>query len=262
MPRGVTEYDEYQFQQVLEPEALDYINRVERAEQMSTESGVRLAINNFVQGCKIDGTWNAIKACVILCGAQTLTGALIPLVGTAPTNFNFVDGDYNRKTGLLGNGSTKYLDSNRNNNADPQNSKHIAAYLTSVETNSFRIVMGTDQFAGDALLGYRWDGVNQFRFSVNDSTRSVEGGILTPGLFGVSRSNSSSCSARRNGGNFAYAAASATPTNTAISIFKATQINLLSNQRISFYSIGEALDLALLDARVTQLINRISTGIG
>jgi hypothetical protein len=32
-------------------------------------------------------------------------------LGTAPTNNNFVDADYNRETGLVGNGSTKYLDS-------------------------------------------------------------------------------------------------------------------------------------------------------
>jgi hypothetical protein len=247
----------------LDPDARAYFARVEgvNGDNQRLEPAVKTAINDFVVGCKADGIWNAIKASCILAGARTLTGALVPLRGTAPTNFNFVSGDYNRKTGLVGNGSTKYLDSNRNNNADPQNSKHIAAYLTSVETSSFRIVMGTNQNAGDALLGYRWDGINQFRFSVNDSTRSVEGGILTPGLFGVSRSNSSSCSARRNGGNFAYAAASATPTNTAISIFKATQINLLSNHRLAFYSIGETIDLAQLDTRVTNLITAIAAAI-
>jgi hypothetical protein len=246
---------------VLDPDAAAYIAAVEAADTQALEPAVRAAINGFVVGCKADGIWAAIKASCILAGARTLTGALVPLRGTAPTNFNFVSGDYNRKTGLVGNGSTKYLNSNRNNNADPQNSKHIAAYLTSVGNQSFRIVMGTNQNAGDALLGYRWDGVNQFRFSVNDSPRIVEGGILTPGLFGVSRSNSSNCSARRNGGNFAYVAASATRTNTAISIFKATQISLHYDHRIAFYSIGEAIDLALLDSRVSTLITAIDAAI-
>jgi hypothetical protein len=50
----------------------------------------------------------------------------MPLVGSAPTNNGFIGigTDYVRKTGLVGNGSTKYLDSNRANNADPQNSNH------------------------------------------------------------------------------------------------------------------------------------------
>jgi len=34
-----------------------------------------------------------------------------------------------------------------------------------------------------------------------------------------------------------------------------------TNARLAFYSIGESLDLALLDARVTDLINAIGAAI-
>jgi hypothetical protein len=68
------------------------------------EIGVQSAYNDFVVGCKADGIWDAIKASCILAGARTLSGSLTPLKGAAPTNFNFVSGDYNRKTGLVGNG--------------------------------------------------------------------------------------------------------------------------------------------------------------
>jgi hypothetical protein len=81
-----------------------------------------------VKGCKADGIWDAIKASAILAGARTLDGALQPLVGSAPTNFNFISGDYNRTTGLVGDGATKYLNSNRNNNADPQSDARLAFY--------------------------------------------------------------------------------------------------------------------------------------
>jgi hypothetical protein len=85
------------------------------------ETPVKRAVDDFFRGTKADGTfWDALKAACILCGARTLAGALVPLAGDAPTNNNFVDADYNRETGLKGNGSTKYLDSNRANNADPQ----------------------------------------------------------------------------------------------------------------------------------------------
>jgi hypothetical protein len=102
-----------------DPEITAYIAAVETADGQALEPAVKTAYINFILGCKADGIWNAIKASCILAGARTLTGALVPLAGTAPTSFNFVDGDYNRKTGLVGDGSTKYLDSNRNNNADP-----------------------------------------------------------------------------------------------------------------------------------------------
>ena len=264
MPRGVTEYDEYQFQQVLEPEALDYINKVERAEKRSTESGVRLAINDFVRGCKIDGTWNAIKACVILCGAQTLTGALIPLVGAAPTNFNFVAADYNRKTGLVGDGSTKYLNSNRNNNTDPQNSKHIAAYLSSytdLDNVSFAIsssntgsTIGVSQIT---LNGNVNTIVGRANSTQNLPLPAVYGGSF---LVGVARNSNTTITLRSNNTTVTGAKNSQVPNDANIQIYGFT--TNYTSARIAFYSIGEGLDLALLDARVTALINNISTGIG
>jgi hypothetical protein len=93
-------------------DAQAYITAVETADRQALEAGVRTAINDFVVGCKADGIWDAIKASCIMAGARTLTGALVPLKGTAPTNYNFVPGDYNRKTGLVGDGSSKNLNSN------------------------------------------------------------------------------------------------------------------------------------------------------
>jgi hypothetical protein len=113
-------------------DAVAYIAAVEAADGQALETATRMAINSFVKGCKADGIWPAIKASCILAGARTLTGALIPLVGSAPTNNGFIGigTDYVRKTGLVGNGSTKYLDSNRANNADPQNSNHNACWVS------------------------------------------------------------------------------------------------------------------------------------
>ena len=77
----------------LDSDALIYINNVEAAEGQQLESGVRQAISDFVAGCKSDGIWNSLVSCCILAGARTLYGALIPLVGTAPSNVNFAAGD-------------------------------------------------------------------------------------------------------------------------------------------------------------------------
>jgi hypothetical protein len=120
----------------LDADALAYITAVEAADGQSLESSVKIALNSFVKGCKSDGIWGAIKASCIMAGARTLSGALVPLKGASPTNFNFVSGDYNRKTGLKGNGITKYLDSNRNNNADPQNSRHVSIYASTISTGT------------------------------------------------------------------------------------------------------------------------------
>jgi hypothetical protein len=135
-------------------DAVAYIAAVEAVDGQALETATRMAINSFVKGCKNDGIWTAIKASCILAGARTLAGALVPLVGTAPTNFDglFDSGDYNRKTGLIGDGSTKSLDSNRNNNADPQNSKHVSAYATTVSSVGNACYVGMPAATGSTHL--------------------------------------------------------------------------------------------------------------
>jgi hypothetical protein len=241
-------------------DALTYLTAVETADGQALESGVRLAVNVFVKGCKNDGIWPAIKASCILAGARTLTGALVPLVGTAPTNVGglFVSGDYNRKTGLVGNGSTKYLDSNRNNNADPQDSKHIAAYVASIGTGDGRPFVATGTGTGRTFVN------DSIQATVNRNTFSSATAAIAPCLVGASRDSSSTFTIRRNSQTVSITGAtSETPTNQNLLIYRRVGASATeySDARLSFYSIGESLDLALLDARVTTLVNAFDAAI-
>jgi hypothetical protein len=214
-----------------------------------------------VLGCKNDGIWNAIKASCILAGARTLNGALVPLVGTAPTNNNFVSGDYNRKTGLVGDGSTKYLNSNRNNNADPQDSNHNACYV------SVNALAGVLMASHVNASGYNYLDVNGG--AVRASSRSNIGATNptdpgTPGLYGHQRDSSASRQIITPAELFSSAQASQTPNSLGVTLFArtdGTSISAYSQFRLAFYSIGESLDLALLDARVTDLINAFAAAI-
>ena len=249
-----------------DPDASSYILSVEAADGQQLESGVREAINDFVVGCKADGIWNAIKASCIMAGARTLAGALTPLVGTAPTNFNFVDGDYNRKTGLVGNGSTKYLNSNRNNNADPQNSRHLCGYMTTAPTNINQAFggSGTSATGGRSLIWRGGQTGNDLIFaSAQNTAFPVRAFPSMPTFIGMSRSSSTLTILRSGGGQSTDNTSSKTPTSDSISIFAYTAptVGFYSNARLAFYSIGEALDLALLDARVTALINDFAAAI-
>ena len=249
----------------LDSDAQAYITAVETADGQALEQGVKTAINDFVVGCKADGIWASIKASTILAGARTLTGALTPLAGTAPTNFNFVSGDYHRKTGLLGNGSTKYLDSNRNNNADPQDDRHLSIYKSvapSSNTSSYMAAQITSPVGSSSRIS---DNSNTAIFSINSgSPASSSYNSQQLGFLGVSRANSS---------NIAYRANTTTTTAVNSSNFHigintlvfARSVNGSANQftnaRLSFYSIGESLDLALLDTRVSNLITAIGVAI-
>ena len=243
-----------------------YIDAVEAADGQALETATRYAINDFVIGCKNDGIWSAIKASCILAGARTLTGALVPLTGTAPTNFNFVSGDYNRETGLVGNGSTKYLDSNRNNNTDPQDNQHISVFVSTVTTSdasSYPIYIGADELAtsGATHIG-RFNNNGQL-YSRNRSgavSFVLYGTGSEIGLLGLSRNSSGSYIARASQANQTIVTTSISPFNGNINVYGGT-VNYISNARLAFYSIGESLDLALLDTRVTALINAFAAAI-
>ena len=242
-------------------DAGNYIQAVEAADGQALEAGTRQAINNFVIGCKQDGIWNAIKASCILSGARTLSGALVPLAGTAPTNNNFVSGDYDRKTGLVGDGSGKYLNSNRNINADPQNNYAVSVWLSSAGTpsNVIQLYMGANSLVtGTTSLGI----ASSQLFTRNKSTGFVFFGASTQtGFLGHSRSASANYVTRSGGANVTRTEASQAPASSDTDVFDEAGGAYRSNARIAFYSIGESLDLAALDARVTTLIAAYAAAI-
>jgi hypothetical protein len=238
----------------LDLDALAYIRRVEGStgDNQPLEVPVQLAINDFVKGCKADGIWTAIKASCILAGARTLNGALQPLVGTAPTNFNFVSGDYNRKTGLVGNGSTKYLDANRNNNADPQNSSHGSVYISTAQTTALGGYLGLANLTGANNIGQNIATLEGFLRNRNVSGTTIAG--THTGFMGHSRASSATFTARVSSTDSLVSISSQTPANAPTLVYTRNLANY-ANARLAFYSIGESLTLADFDTRVTALIS-------
>lgn len=238
-------------------DAQTYITAVEAADGQTLETATKDAINAFVVGCKADGIWTAIKASCILAGARTLAGALVPLAGAAPTNNNFVTGDYNRKTGLVGDGSTKYLNSNRNNNADPQNSFHLALYASTITGLSMDYA-GTYGAPSGSLL--QRAGGSQFHYGYARSTAPVGGANASAGFIGVKRSSSTAIELRSGGTTSTASNSSVAPSSFPLYIMLRNDGGTPTSgtSRVAYYSIGETLDLALLSARVTALITAIN----
>lgn len=249
----------------LDADARQYIINVEEQDGQALEPGVRTAINDFVVGCKSDGIWNAIKASCLLCGARTLEGALVPLKGVAPTNFNFTLSDYDRELGLVGDGSTKYLDSNRNNNADQQDNQHISVYIETVTTSTpgdYPLYIGAGSASGSTHIGRFQD--NGTLYSRNRSTAFVTYGTgQETGFVGLARSLSSSYIRRSSQASVPVTQTSSTPYDANIFVFWSNggASSQYSNGRLAFYSIGEALDLALLDTRISDFITAIGAAI-
>jgi hypothetical protein len=245
----------------LDSDTAVYLNAVAQADGQQLEPAVRKAINDFVVGCKRDNIWNAIKASCILAGARTLTGSLTPLRGSAPTNNGpFVSGDYDRK-GLTSNGSTKYLDSNRANNVDPQDSNHHAVWVVTADS-----LTGSRSYIDAGGLNTGANNIVRSATTANitirnrSSTASNQAFGSATGLIGTSRSASTGYTLRASATNTTITQASQTPDSGNVFIYSRAGTTV-TNAKLAWYSIGESVDLALLDARLSTLMAAIGAAV-
>lgn len=242
-------------------DAGNYIQAVETADGQALESATRKAINNFVIGCKQDGIWDAIKASCILAGARTRAGALRPLVGTAPTENGTAGGwNYDRKLGLKGNAVDNYINTNRAADADPQNSAHYSLRLEQAKPISNAPIgsVATSPNRFSQILG-----ATPINYALNAAS-GVELAGNTGGFYGVSRANSTQISIRRSSATVVSSLNSVAMSTEPYYVFARNLDgfpSLYCPDRITFYSIGESLDLTKLDGRVTDLINAFGAAI-
>jgi hypothetical protein len=247
-------------------DALNYLTAVEAADGQTLESPVKAAINTFVVGCKADGIWDSIVTSCIMAGARTLAGAIIPLKGNAPTNNNFVSGDYSRTLGLLGDSSIKYLDTGYNNNDTtnfPQNDSHMSCYVSASQTDTTGTLIGTtNAFGGRFSLHY----TTATQIATRNRSSSASSISLAPiGFQGNTRNNSANFSRRFTTvdgiSDNTTTASSSTPSNELLGVFAAGDGTNFSAARISFYSIGKSVSISNLDTRVTTLVNAIASAL-
>jgi len=245
-------------------DALDYLDRMAAADGASVEVGVATAVDAFFRDSKASGVFDALKACCILAGARTLAGALVPVVGDAPTNVanGFVSGDYSRTAGLTGDG-TSYLDSGFA--IDEPENYHQCAYITTKPTVN-TVFVGSDNASQQRYLLYS--------NVAADETRAISGqtgtpyfggsGSLEAGFKGVLRASASDFEARASATTSSVSSAAGDATSLNSFVFS-NNLNGTSSgagdAAIAFYSIGTSLSLEDLDTAVTNLITAIGEAL-
>jgi hypothetical protein len=245
-------------------DALDYLSRVKAADGAGVEVGVATAVDAFFKDAKELGVLSSIRASCILAGARTLAGALVPVVGDAPTNVanGFVEGDFSRSSGLTGDGATTHLDTGRAYADDPQNSNHIAAYLSAINADENYAGAG-DTTVAFTRLGYF---SSLLRYGVRTLQQNGPATLAT-GFMAAGRSDGSDVSLRYNGASTTTSAASVSTSgvdvNYTVFVTNYENVGLIgySASTIAFYSFGEALNLEALDTAVTNLIARLKFAI-
>jgi hypothetical protein len=178
---------------------------------------------------------------------------------------NIVSGDYNRETGIVGNGSTKYLNSNRAANADPLDNNHSCVYVSSAATGALAMyIASTAGVIGDNFEIYKNSNDAIFRNRNGLTTATASGSGSQTGFIGMSRSASGSFSYRIGGATTSVNVTSSSANGRDVFVLARNNNGSAANfndGRIVFYSIGESLTLSLLDSRVSTLYTAIGAAI-
>jgi len=176
-----------------------WIIATEKADANYLEEGVKKAMNQYVLDLKSNNIWGDFGTHAVLMGARTLAGSLVDIKNPSLswTNNNFVSGDYNRTTGLLGNASTKYLDSNYDNDLAGQNDCAMWVYAhTKSSTTSHNYGGFSDGTSAVRIRG--GGGASDIRHNSRSTTNITDNGGNAVGLIGQTRSASTGYTARGN----------------------------------------------------------------
>lgn len=241
------------------------------------EPGVKFAINKFLIGCKKDQIWPSMVDCYIFIGPRSLNGVLsINLHGSNPNEWHstyaigngFVTGDYNRETGLRGDGITKWIRTPRVAKTFDKANHHRAAWVSEPGTGPI-FSSGISQ-AGSTYVDWI-PGLGGIRhgFVTNNLSTTGEDALTSLGGFvGFNRSDNDKYYYITPGeSGFIYEQAQ-TPWLEPVEILGASvdqannyQVVSRGTHRLAFYSQGSALDLNKLKYRVSLLVSDIQSAI-
>jgi hypothetical protein len=210
-----------------DPDAQDYFDRVATAGCVIADDA-KTVVNNFVLALKAgDNYWSIIDHLNIFGACGSLVGAAVPLKGSVNAQFfNIVAGDYNRKTGIKGNASNKYINTGRLITQQAQNDAHYACHLTEAPTGNTSY-FGAGGTTGGAV-SYSGGGTSQHSVRLHYGNTAAIGptGNFT-GSFIISRATTPAYVVRANSTN--YSGSSGTVTQNPRQIFCLARGNSTSN---------------------------------
>ncbi len=233
--------------ELIAPETRAYWNGIQGAGGTILMGSLQ-SIDRFVRNCQLTTLWSKLLEVMPLAGAD-LNSALIKLKHQGVqgmTAVNFVAGDYTEAGGLLGNGSTKYLNANFSTTLIPA-ACHMAAYVREdVPGTSARAVMGSDNATTQF---WRIEATNP-----QSAVRAALGGNVFPftpelwskGWWYAERVNNSSMQLYKGTAQRGTDGTSVTPTTPSQNLFlfalnnNGTPGNYF-NARASFFTIGQNL---------------------
>jgi hypothetical protein len=251
----------------VDPDAADYFARIVSAgSSISVDN--KAAVNTLFLALKTQSIWTLISELYLFAGVDNLTGCLVKAKGSGSlSNTSFAGGDHNRTTGLLGNGSSKYLNTGLANNALSGTSNHIFVEGSGFETSGDRAPAGIYN-GGPATtllaLDFYSAGISSRAYRSASGAISavprITTGLITSGSFCGTRTSASSASIYQNGSLANNNTTSVSPAFSTRPIFVFALNNIGSPAsytaaRLRAMSIGSGLS----DAQASSLNAAIAT---
>jgi hypothetical protein len=190
------------------------------------------------------------------------------LRGTAPTaEGGWSSGDYDRATGLTGDGSALYLDSNFPADSTDDDDHHIAVYVANGDSGSHIDLGYTTATSYSQIFGNNSNNLILYYLGRNSQIYSPSGTGKgnTTGLIGLTANSGSSFDFRFDQ-TTGTATASASQSLQTYNYFVFARNNdetpdSYSQSKLSFYSAGTSLDLSKLDSHITAYVTAIGAAL-
>jgi len=233
-------------------EAANYFSRLVNAGD-STFLAYRQPLANYIDSLVALGGayWDDMKSAASFVGVG-IQGITVPLRDgmTVPTQSNFVAADLDQLTGLKGDGSTKYIATNLAGTALLQDDASASVHITTAATGANKFYMTN---AGGASLSLR----STPQQSLNSSSVATLGTVPTSGVYGASRSSSTTIDARSNQTSYSAAITSIAPSANDLYVYSIGAAPS-ADARLATYHAGPALNLATLEGLQDTLITEIA----
>jgi hypothetical protein len=250
-----TEYSIYT--QEFSEEAQNYFNRLNGAGD-TTYTAYKQPLANYIDSLVALGGayWDDLESAASFVGVG-IEGVTVPLKSTMPTltNNNFVAGDLDPLTGLLSDGSTKYLATGLTGTDLSQNDNSFSVYASSGATSGFLGGLYGTNFTRTIAFALTTTGTSFYSTAPLDSSSKI---TSTPSLVGLSRSASTEFTARTNQGNETFTRTSGVPNTGGLSLYAVGAGVAPTTARLATYHAGPALNLATLEGLQETLLSEVA----
>lgn len=250
----------------IDPDAETYLLAVEAADGQALEPAVWTAWDKFFKAIKAGNEWRPSNThfTVVANGARTFDGSLIPVIGTALTNANFVSGDRaGRVGGYRGNTTDKRL-IGQTSDGWAQNNYGIFCWQTEPPlggTNrGYFGDMGTTVGTTNYVYGTVAGRVTARSRSVATVTSLATTNCLGVGLNGINRNNSANYIIDTSVGSSTVTQASDGINTTNLSFFARGNTAYLDPRLSAFYQ-GESYNKTIWVNALTDLFAELTAAI-